>query len=176
MGWPDQLVPVGAIDPPLRAAIEAVLSDPFGVRAQLFDSLDEPGHLGATAWVTDPARTRVLLVRHRELGWAAPGGHLEPGEAPSAGARRELAEETGLEAQLLIAEPLFLHRSDVGGRRAHAHWNLAYAFEADPDASIKVERDEVSWFPLDSLPSPAVADLADGLQTVLLLLANSDSR
>jgi 8-oxo-dGTP pyrophosphatase MutT (NUDIX family) len=39
---------------------------------------------------------RVLMVQHRQHGqawWCLPGGAVEPGEAPSAAALRELAEE-----------------------------------------------------------------------------------
>jgi 8-oxo-dGTP pyrophosphatase MutT (NUDIX family) len=44
--------------------------------------------------------TRHLLMIERGdgHGWAAPGGHVEPGEAPAAAALRELEEETGLRA------------------------------------------------------------------------------
>lgn len=47
----------------------------------------------------------VLLVRRArpplQGQWSLPGGHLEWGETLQAGALRELAEETGIEARLL---------------------------------------------------------------------------
>lgn len=44
---------------------------------------------------------RLLLAKHRATGrWVAPGGMVEPDEAPSAAALREMREETGCEAQL----------------------------------------------------------------------------
>ena len=55
------------------------------------------GHLTATAIVTDPACSSVLLIKNKALNrWLAPGGHCEYLEAPSAAAGRELREETGL--------------------------------------------------------------------------------
>lgn len=39
---------------------------------------------------------RFLVVEHKERGWELPGGHVEPGESPLEGARREWQEETGL--------------------------------------------------------------------------------
>lgn len=50
--------------------------------------------------MVDPEE-RVLLVRFEFPGrtlWATPGGGIEPGETPEDAIRRELAEETGLEA------------------------------------------------------------------------------
>src|SRR6478736_6354563 len=45
---------------------------------------------------------QLLLGRRRDTGkWTVPGGHLNPGERPVDGARRELYEETGLEAESL---------------------------------------------------------------------------
>ncbi|NLG25250.1 MAG: NUDIX domain-containing protein [Clostridiales bacterium] len=41
-------------------------------------------------------RGQWLFVRHKNRDtWEQPGGHVEPGEAPDAAARRELYEETG---------------------------------------------------------------------------------
>ncbi len=59
-------------------------------------------------------RAGRILLQHRDGAapiapnqWALPGGHLEPGEAPEAGARRELHEETGLTVSGPLA--LFAH-------------------------------------------------------------------
>jgi ADP-ribose pyrophosphatase len=65
-------------------------------------------HPGASAVVPLAADGQVLLVRqyrHATDGWLleVPAGKLDPGEAPAACARRELAEETGFAAGRLAS-------------------------------------------------------------------------
>jgi 8-oxo-dGTP diphosphatase len=45
---------------------------------------------------------QIVLVRRRHppLGWALPGGFVDPGESVAAAARREAKEETGLDVEL----------------------------------------------------------------------------
>jgi ADP-ribose pyrophosphatase len=73
---------------------EIEVSSGTNVRREVVD------HPGAVVIVAEDAEGRLLWVRQHR--WAAgrallelPAGTLEPGEAPEACARRELAEETG---------------------------------------------------------------------------------
>ena len=54
--------------------------------------------------LVDPGGAVLLLsCTHPESGepfWLTPGGGLEPGESPEEAARRELAEEVGVDAEL----------------------------------------------------------------------------
>ncbi len=73
---------------------------PGGVRTRL----DLILHPGAAAVLPLTSAGEVFLIRQfrRAAGgylWEIPAGTLEPGEAPAACARRELAEEAGLSAR-----------------------------------------------------------------------------
>ncbi|HKQ62671.1 MAG TPA: (deoxy)nucleoside triphosphate pyrophosphohydrolase [Candidatus Polarisedimenticolaceae bacterium] len=70
---------------------------------------------------------RVLVARRAEGrfagNWEFPGGKIEPGESPEAAARRELREETALEAVRL--EPLVLVVHDYAELPLRLHVFLA---------------------------------------------------
>ncbi|MEU9884803.1 NUDIX hydrolase [Sphaerisporangium sp. NPDC051011] len=81
-------------------------------RAWLDHARQEPTEpFAAEVWVTDPAFSHILLVKHRVRGWVPPGGKVECGETPRAAAVRELKEETGLSAELLPAPAAVTVRS-----------------------------------------------------------------
>jgi ADP-ribose pyrophosphatase len=59
-------------------------------------------HRGSVVLVPQPSRDTVVLIRQFRWAigrwiWELPAGSLEPGERPDRAARRECAEETGLE-------------------------------------------------------------------------------
>ena len=124
-----------------------------------WDEHADPVHVTASAVVVGKRGT--VLHRHRLLGtWLQPGGHLEPGESPADAARREVIEETGLDAKPPDDGPLLL-RVDVhqaGPARNHTHLDLCYLLRApdvDP-APGPGESPEARWW--DWEDALAVAD------------------
>jgi 8-oxo-dGTP pyrophosphatase MutT (NUDIX family) len=63
---------------------------------------------GVIPWRLTPGGEReYLLIQHNAGHWSFPKGHPEAGEDDLVAARRELAEETGIEAVELLEAPPF---------------------------------------------------------------------
>src|SRR3954453_11975567 len=94
---------------PRVAAYRAFYALPMGVRRRLV-RMGTAGYIvGAVTIVRDadaPPPGRILLLRQPPgPGWSIPGGLLERGEQPAAGAVRELYEETGIRVDRAAATP-----------------------------------------------------------------------
>jgi 8-oxo-dGTP pyrophosphatase MutT (NUDIX family) len=135
------------ISPYLRALREKVGSDLLLVPS-------------VTVLVFDP-RGRVLLVRHAEGPWVAPGGSLEPAERPADAAVREAWEETGLTVELVhllgvYAGPEFEVRYANGDRVAYCmsvFEGRRAGGDARPDG---IETLELGWFSAEELAGLAL--------------------
>jgi ADP-ribose pyrophosphatase YjhB (NUDIX family) len=94
----------------------------------------------------------VLLLRH-SYGpdvWALPGGGLKPGEDPADCARREIAEELGIE--LANLQPLRVLEEELSGSPHKAHLFTGVCDSRPvPDQREVVE---ARFFPSHSLPEP----------------------
>lgn len=117
----------------------------------------EKPEAGCGAAICD-AEGRLLLIqrlRQPEAGaWGLPGGKIDFGEPAKETARREIAEELGIEIEILglacIAETI-----DGGDGR---HW-VAPVFDAritagEPQILEPHKHGGWGWFPLDALPAP----------------------
>lgn len=123
----------------------------------------------ATVYIID--NQRVLLIYHRKLHkWLPPGGHLEPNELPSEGAKREALEETGLEIALIPQENVWIERWNAnsferpylclleeiparGDQPAHQHIDMIYVGKpiGGTETLNMRETGGLRWFSLEEI-------------------------
>jgi ADP-ribose pyrophosphatase YjhB (NUDIX family) len=119
---------------------------------------------------------RVLLVRRGAPPlagkWSVPGGLLELGETTVEAARREVAEECGLDVQIIgLAGVLDRVVRDEAGRVRY-HWVLVDYLAHAKSAEIVCGSDaaEARWVPIDEVERFDVTDgLVDMIQRAVAL-------
>lgn len=89
------------------------------------DAQTFPADPGAGGVVLNP-RGEVLLVRYRGGVWTFPKGHIEAGETLEQTAEREVLEETGVAAQVVVPLPTTRYTNNRGVPR-EIHWFLMRA-------------------------------------------------
>jgi 8-oxo-dGTP diphosphatase len=101
----------------------------------------------------DAPRTEVFTVRKRgTVLFRLPGGKPEPGETPEQTARREVAEETGLDLSGAQLQDMGLFRAPAANEPGLDVYARVFAVPADRETSpvVAAEIEEGRWFPLGS--------------------------
>ena len=124
-----------------------------------FERKREAGHFTSSAWVLDPSSKTVLLILHSKIGkWLQPGGHADGNQDLLEVAKKELMEETGVNAVELLKTTIFdldIHTIPAHkGIPEHLHYDLRFIFRGNSQASLEInhESKDIQWVPLDEIP------------------------
>jgi 8-oxo-dGTP pyrophosphatase MutT (NUDIX family) len=117
-----------------------------------------PGHITASAWITDAEGQHVLLTHHAKLNrWLQPGGHADGEEDVLNVALREATEETGLKNFTIRNKNIFdidIHLIPARGIHfEHYHYDIRFIFQADLHAPLHIseESNDLKWIALHEL-------------------------
>jgi ADP-ribose pyrophosphatase YjhB (NUDIX family) len=115
-------------------------------------------------------RGETVLIAERGKGfarglWSLPGGHIDPGETRLAAARREVLEETGVDAEILgLVDVLDIIIRDTAGRlRAHYVLAVHYARWRSGEPVAASDCSAARFVPLRELGAYALTDGAAGI-------------
>lgn len=129
----------------------------------IFKRENKKAHFTASAWVVNSDRTKVIMAYHNIYdSWAWLGGHSYGDENLFNVAKREAAEESGVDDIVPLSGDIFsLEILTVSGHEkkgeyvpSHLHLNVTYIFEASENAVLKIKEDEnsgVAWINLDDI-------------------------
>lgn len=93
----------------------------------------------------------VLIATNGGTRWGLPKGHVHVDEEPSAAARREIAEETGIQGGVIELLDTIEYWFRAGGSRIHKFVDVfLLRFERGTILPQIAEVDDARWFPLEA--------------------------
>jgi 8-oxo-dGTP pyrophosphatase MutT (NUDIX family) len=122
------------------------------------------GHVTASAWILNPARSHVLLTHHKTLGkWLQLGGHCDGDGDVLRVAMREAEEESGIVGIVPLSEQIFdldIHAIPAKGGSnaqplvpAHLHYDVRFVLQA-PNMAYRLSEESLAlaWVALHDIP------------------------
>ena len=104
---------------------------------------------------------KILLLRRFNTGWkdgfySLPAGHLDGKETVTDATIREAKEEAGISIQKEDVHVVHTMHRDSGDREYIDFFLAAASWKGDPKIAEPDKCDDLSWFPIDQLPSNTI--------------------
>lgn len=132
-------------------------------------------HLTWSMLITNPERTKVLLMLHKKFQrWQQFGGHCDGETDVFAVASREFHEESGIDIDPERVGDIFLvdvHNIsvDLKGTPAHYHFDIMYLGIIDESVLFsrqESEVDDIRWFDIQGIENYLEWDMVDRIMKI----------
>lgn len=105
---------------------------------------------------------------YRDGFWSFPAGHIEPAESLTEAMVREAQEELGISvrsADLKLVHSMWRATPEAEGGRLDFYFN-AVNWIGEPVNAEPEKCGQVSWWPIDRLPTPLIPEVAQAIDAI----------
>ncbi|HEV2601379.1 MAG TPA: NUDIX hydrolase [Candidatus Babeliales bacterium] len=138
-----------------------IILDFLSTSENVFERSHCCGHITASCWLLNKARTHALMMHHKKLDqWFQLGGHCDGDTDTLAVAIKEAQEESGINDIIPLSSDIFdidIHWIPSNKKEAgHYHYDIRYLLAVNSDEQIiqNAESNELRWIPMNgTLPT-----------------------